>query len=171
MLPVFLSPVPDKESIPSFSVGSFRYWKATQRSSWSFLQPSSPSLSSQERCSSSLSIFTALHRTCSKSSTSLLCCPGCTTTGGVSRGKSRGGQSPAQTAGHTTFTAAQDTFGFLGCKFTLACKVELLVHQHPQDILLRVASNTTSAQPGFALRIALTHVSVCTDYLSQQNTS
>ncbi|KAK4831140.1 hypothetical protein QYF61_015443 [Mycteria americana] len=61
-------------------------------------------------------------------------------------------------AGHTSFDAAQDTVGFLGCKGTLSGHVELLINQYPQVLLLRAALNPFSAQPVFVLGIAPTHV-------------
>ncbi|GAB0205260.1 hypothetical protein GRJ2_002991600 [Grus japonensis] len=61
-------------------------------------------------------------------------------------------------AGHTSFDAAQDTVGFLGCKRTLLAHVELLINQYPQVLLLRAALNPFPAQPLAALGIAPTHV-------------
>ena len=37
-----------------------------------------------------------------------------------------------QPAGHTSFDASQDTFGFLGCEGTLLAHVQLPTHQYPQ---------------------------------------
>ncbi|KAK4827472.1 hypothetical protein QYF61_018708 [Mycteria americana] len=73
------------------------------------------------------------------------------TPGGVSQEQSRA-------AVHASFDAAQDTVGWLGCKHTLPGHVELLINQHPQVLLLRVALNPFSAQPMFLLGIASTHV-------------
>ena len=50
--------------------------------------------------------------------------------------------------------------GFLGCKRMLPSHVELLIHQHPQVVLLRAAFNSFSSQPVFVLGIALTQVQV-----------
>ncbi|KAK4808881.1 hypothetical protein QYF61_007996 [Mycteria americana] len=61
-------------------------------------------------------------------------------------------------AGHSSFDAAQETVGFLGCKHTLPGHVELLINQHPQILLRRAALNTFSAQPVFVLGIAPTQV-------------
>ena len=44
--------------------------------------------------------------------------------------------------------------GFLGCKHTLLAHVELLIHQHPQILLLRAALNPFPALPVFVLGIA-----------------
>ena len=63
----------------------------------------------------------------------------------------------SQPAGHA-FDAAQDTVGLLDCERTLLGHVELLINQHPQVLLLRVALNPFSAQPVVVLVIALTHV-------------
>jgi len=40
-------------------------------------------------------------------------------------------------AGHTTFDAAQDTVGLLGCKCTLSAHVQLFIHQYPQVLVSR----------------------------------
>ncbi|KAK4825708.1 hypothetical protein QYF61_002067 [Mycteria americana] len=61
-------------------------------------------------------------------------------------------------AGHTSFDAAQDTVGFLGCKRQLPAHGELLINQHPRVLLLRAALSPFSIQPVFVLGIALTHV-------------
>ncbi|KAK4821027.1 hypothetical protein QYF61_012113 [Mycteria americana] len=131
---------PCKESLSSLLGGPFRYCKAARRCPHSLLfrrlnNPSSPSLSSQERCSSPLIIFMALLWTCSNRSMSFLCW---------------GPQS------WTQYCSPEDV-GFLGCKHTLPGHVELLINQHPQ-VLLRAALNPFSAQPVFVLGIALTHV-------------
>lgn len=60
-----------------------------------------------------------------------------------------------QPADHVSFEAAQDVTGSLGCKCTLLGRAELLNHQHPQVLLLRVTFNLSSAQPAFMLGIAL----------------
>ncbi|PKU42690.1 rna-directed dna polymerase from mobile element jockey-like [Limosa lapponica baueri] len=54
--------------------------------------------------------------------------------------------------------ATQDAAGFLCCKCTLPAHVELLIHQHPQVLLLRAALNLFSSQPVFVSGIALTQV-------------
>lgn len=56
----------------------------------------------------------------------------------------------------TRLHTAQEMIAFLGCKSTLSAHVELLVYQHPQNLLLRVSS--ISSQPMFVLGIALTLV-------------
>ncbi|KAK4817241.1 hypothetical protein QYF61_005263 [Mycteria americana] len=61
-------------------------------------------------------------------------------------------------AGHASFDASQDTVGFLGCKHTLPCHVEVLINLHPQVLLLRDAFNAFSTQAVFVLGIAPTHV-------------
>jgi len=40
-------------------------------------------------------------------------------------------------AGHTSFDAAQDMVGFLGCEGTLLAHVQLAVHQYSQVLLSR----------------------------------
>ncbi|PKU48586.1 hypothetical protein llap_1122 [Limosa lapponica baueri] len=54
------------------------------------------------------------------------------------------------------YPLVQDAVGFLGCKHTLTAHVELLIHQHPQVLLLRDALNPFSAQPVVVLGIAVT---------------
>ncbi|KAK4815585.1 hypothetical protein QYF61_004800 [Mycteria americana] len=44
-------------------------------------------------------------------------------------------------AGHTSFDAAQDTVGFLGCEHTLLDHVQLFIHQYPQVLLCRAVLN------------------------------
>jgi len=61
-------------------------------------------------------------------------------------------------AGHASLDAAQDTVGFLGCKYTLPAHVELLIHQYPQVLLLRAALEPLSSQPLFVFEVAPTHV-------------
>ena len=61
-------------------------------------------------------------------------------------------------AGHTSFDAAQDAIGFLGCECTLPAHVQLLTHQYPQAPLCRAALSPLIAQPVLVLGIALTHV-------------
>jgi len=60
--------------------------------------------------------------------------------------------------GHAALDAAQDMVGFLGCKRTLPAHAELLIHQHPQVLLLRAAQEPLSAQPVLVFGIAPTHV-------------
>jgi len=48
--------------------------------------------------------------------------------------------------------------GLLGCELTLPARVELLVNQHPQVLLLKASLNPLSAQPVLVLGIALTQV-------------
>jgi len=63
------------------------------------------------------------------------------------------GQNPLpRPAGHASRDAAQDMVGFLGCKRALPARVELLIHQYPQVLLLRAA---LSAQPALAFAIAI----------------
>ena len=72
-------------------------------------------------------------------------------------GTERENHSP-QTAGHSSFDAAQDNIGFLCCKHTLPGHVELFIHHCPQVLLLRAALNPFSTQLVFVLGIALTHM-------------
>ncbi|PKU41108.1 hypothetical protein llap_8578 [Limosa lapponica baueri] len=58
-------------------------------------------------------------------------------------------------AGHASFDAGQDVVGFLGCQCTLLAHVEVLIHQHPQVLLLRAALQPFSAQPVFVPGIAI----------------
>ncbi|KAK4827407.1 hypothetical protein QYF61_017837 [Mycteria americana] len=139
--PCPITTCPCKKSLSSFLVGPFRYWKATIRFPRSLLfsrlnNPNSLSLPSQERCSSPLIIFVALLWTHSNRSMSFYA-------GGLRAECS---------------TPAQDTVGFLGCKCTLPGHVDLLINQHPQVLLLRVALNPFSAWPVFVFGIAPTHV-------------
>ncbi|KAK4821227.1 hypothetical protein QYF61_015795, partial [Mycteria americana] len=60
-------------------------------------------------------------------------------------------------AGLTSFDAAQDAVGFLGCKCTRLGHVELLNEQH-QALLLRAALNPFSFHPVIVLGFALTNV-------------
>jgi len=76
---------------------------------------------------------------------------------GVSRERSKGAESPPSPTAHAALDAAQDTGGFLGCQRALPAHVELLSHQHPQELLLRAALEPPSAQPVLVLAIALTH--------------
>ncbi|NXV66578.1 HHLA1 protein, partial [Molothrus ater] len=122
-----------------------------------FLQDEQPqlSLSPQQRCSSPLINFVAS----SGQVTSLFwgLQRGMQTSGGVSQGQSREGQSPplpccpwgtGYSPGHVVW--------FLGCiQSTLLGHAELLTHQHPQ-VLPRAALNQFSSQPVFVLGIALT---------------
>ncbi|TRZ15800.1 hypothetical protein HGM15179_011299 [Zosterops borbonicus] len=69
------------------------------------------------------------------------------------------GQNPfPQPAGHATFDAAQDAFGFLNNKCTLLAHVELLMNQHTQILLLRAALNPFSTQPEGVLGIFPIHM-------------
>ncbi|PKU46357.1 rna-directed dna polymerase from mobile element jockey- hypothetical protein [Limosa lapponica baueri] len=61
-------------------------------------------------------------------------------------------------AGHTSFNATQGVLGFLGCNCMLPAHVKLLVHQHPQVLLLRAGLNPFSSQPVSVLGIAVTQV-------------
>lgn len=54
-------------------------------------------------------------------------------------------------AAHASLDAAQDVAGFLCCRHTFLSHVELLIHQHPQVLLLRAAFSTFSTQPVFVL--------------------
>jgi len=78
--------------------------------------------------------------------------------GGVSAERSRGAEPRPLPCAHADRDAAQGTVGCLCCECTLPGCVELLVNQHPQVLLLRVALNSFSTQPVFVLGIALTHV-------------
>lgn len=77
----------------------------------------------------------------------------------VSWEQSRGGESLPSTCFfmHTSFAAAQDEFGFLGCEFTLLDHVELLIQQQPQVLLLRATLN-----PFFAWSILVFGIAPCT---------
>jgi len=69
------------------------------------------------------------------------------------------GQNPlTRPAGQNAFDAAQDTVGLGGCECTLPGHVKLLVNQHPEVLLLRVALYPFSTQPVFVLGIASTCV-------------
>ncbi|KAK4810611.1 hypothetical protein QYF61_007348 [Mycteria americana] len=61
-------------------------------------------------------------------------------------------------AGHTSFDAAQDTVGFLGCECTLLAHVQLFIHQYPQVLLCRAALNPFIAQAVLIPGVALTQV-------------
>ncbi|PKU46981.1 rna-directed dna polymerase from mobile element hypothetical protein [Limosa lapponica baueri] len=61
-------------------------------------------------------------------------------------------------AGHTSFDAAQDVVGFLGCQSVLSAHVKLPIHEHSQVLLLRAALQPFSAQPVFVLGIAMSQV-------------
>ena len=69
------------------------------------------------------------------------------------------GQNPLhRPAGHAALDAAQDMVGFLGCQRTSPAGVELLIHHHPQVLLLRAALEPLSAQAVLVFWFALTHV-------------
>ncbi|KAK4823668.1 hypothetical protein QYF61_005639 [Mycteria americana] len=57
-------------------------------------------------------------------------------------------------AGHTSFDAAQDTVGFLGCERTLPAHVQFVIHQYPQVLLCRAALNPFIPQPVLILGVA-----------------
>ncbi|KAK4817891.1 hypothetical protein QYF61_002060 [Mycteria americana] len=59
-------------------------------------------------------------------------------------------------AGHTSFDAAQDTVGLLGCERTLLAHVQLFVHQYPQVLFRRAALDHIIPQPVLEPRIAPT---------------
>ncbi|KAK4831823.1 hypothetical protein QYF61_019346 [Mycteria americana] len=59
-------------------------------------------------------------------------------------------------AGHTSFDAAQDTIGFLGCKCTLPGHTQFFIHQYPQVLLHRAALNPLITQLVCMLGIAPT---------------
>ncbi|KAK4810535.1 hypothetical protein QYF61_004498 [Mycteria americana] len=63
-----------------------------------------------------------------------------------------------QPAGHTSFYAAQDTVGFLGCKHTFPAHVQFFIHQYPQVLLCRTILNPFTPQPVLILGIAPNHV-------------
>lgn len=46
----------------------------------------------------------------------------------------------------------------LGCGHTLPAHIELLIHEHPQVLILRAALSAFSAQPVFVLGIASAHL-------------
>jgi len=54
---------------------------------------------------------------------------GCSTSGGVSQKRSRGGESTSLRgdSGHVSFYATQDMTGFLGCKSTLPAAIQFFV--------------------------------------------
>ena len=49
-------------------------------------------------------------------------------------------------AGHSSFDAAQDTIGFLGCKGALLVHLQLAIHQYPQVFFGRAALNPFISQ-------------------------
>ncbi|KAK4818926.1 hypothetical protein QYF61_022103 [Mycteria americana] len=59
-------------------------------------------------------------------------------------------------AGHTSFDAAQDTVGLLGCEHTLLAHVQLVVHQYPQVLFRRAALDHIIPRPVLKPRIAPT---------------
>ncbi|KAK4829013.1 hypothetical protein QYF61_001769 [Mycteria americana] len=61
-------------------------------------------------------------------------------------------------AGHTSFDAAQDMVGLLGCECTLSAHVQLFIHQYPQVLLCRAALNPFISQPLLIPGIAPTQV-------------
>ncbi|KAK4831745.1 hypothetical protein QYF61_018943 [Mycteria americana] len=61
-------------------------------------------------------------------------------------------------AGHTSFEAAQDTIGFLGCEHTSPALTQFFIHQYLQVLLRRAALNPLIAQPVSMVGIALTQV-------------
>ncbi|PKU42315.1 rna-directed dna polymerase from mobile element jockey-like [Limosa lapponica baueri] len=63
-----------------------------------------------------------------------------------------------QPAGRNSFDAAQDAVVWLGCQHTMLAHVELLVHRHPQVLLLRAALNPFCTQPVFVSGIAMSQV-------------
>jgi len=134
--------MPLKNSLSSFLVGSFRYWKAAVRSPQSLLftrlnNPNSLSLSSQERCSSpqhfsgppldplqQLYVFPVLGAPELDAGLQM-----------VSHQSGAEEQNPLpQPVGHAAFDAAQDAVGLLGCEHTLpdARKLFIFVVIHTQ---------------------------------------
>ena len=160
-LPLVLSlPALVKKSISSFLASPLQVLKAAIRSAQNLLfsklnNPSSLSLSSQERCSIPLLTFVALLWTHFNSSMSFLCwvLQSCTQDSrwGLSRAERENHQP--WPAGHPSFDAARDTVGLLGCKHTLPGRVELLINQHSHFLLLSTALNPFSAKPVFVLGI------------------
>ncbi|KAK4823325.1 LOW QUALITY PROTEIN: hypothetical protein QYF61_000927 [Mycteria americana] len=63
-------------------------------------------------------------------------------------------------AGHTSFDAAQDTVGLLGCERTLRTHVQLFIHQYPQVLFRRAALNHIIPQPVLKPRITPTQVTL-----------
>ncbi|KAK4830254.1 hypothetical protein QYF61_009321 [Mycteria americana] len=63
-----------------------------------------------------------------------------------------------QPAGHTSFDAAQDTVGLLGCKRTLLAHVQLFIHQYPQVLLCKADLNPFIPQPVLISEVALTQL-------------
>ncbi|KAK4823365.1 hypothetical protein QYF61_001713 [Mycteria americana] len=61
-------------------------------------------------------------------------------------------------AGHTSFDAAQDKVGRLGCKRTLPAHVQLFIHQYPQVLFRRAALDHIIPQPVLIPRIVPTLV-------------
>jgi len=69
------------------------------------------------------------------------------------------GQNPLpRPAGHAALDAAQGMVGFLDCKHTFPARVELLIQQYPQVLLLRAALEPLSGQPVLVFGIAPSHV-------------
>ena len=78
--------------------------------------------------------------------------------GGSPQSRAEGYNPLRSPAAHAAGDAAQGTVGLLGCERTLLGHVELLIHQHPQALLLRAALNPFSAQAVSVFVTALTHV-------------
>ena len=63
-----------------------------------------------------------------------------------------------QPAGHTSFDAAQDMVGFLGCEGTLLAHVQLAVHWYPEAPFGRAVLSTFIRQLVLVVRVAATQV-------------
>ncbi|KAJ7407064.1 armadillo repeat containing 1 [Pitangus sulphuratus] len=77
---------------------------------------------------------------------------------GCHRNRVEGRNHPPKPADHTSFDAAQDVVGLLGCKCTLPSRIKLFIHKHQQVILARTNVYQFSAQPAPGLGIAPTQV-------------
>ncbi|KAK4819472.1 LOW QUALITY PROTEIN: hypothetical protein QYF61_004698 [Mycteria americana] len=151
-----------KSLSPSLLEAPFKDWKAVIRSPRSLLfsrlnNPSSLSLSLEERCSSPRIIFVALLWPCSSSSMSFLA-PELDAGLQARSHQSRveGQNHLPRPAGHAAFDAAQDTVGLLGCKRTSLAHVQLFVHQYPQVLSCRAALDHIIPQPLLIPGVALT---------------
>lgn len=60
--------------------------------------------------------------------------------------------------GHTSFEAAQDSVGFLGCEVTLLAHVQLTMHQYPQALIGRAVLHPYISQLAMIVGVARTQV-------------
>jgi len=96
---------------------------------------------------------------------------------GPHKSRAEGNSSVSLPAGCTSFVAAQDTVGLLGCKSTLLARVQLLTHHKPHILLLSTALNEFFFQsvliPGITptqvQHLALGLVKLCSLGLTFQN--